>query len=151
MQNSNVCPPEEKLQFFVEKYQFAAQRLASIEAQISAFIASKAAEIEESKAEMKAAEEKAAPIIAALNFPKGKKSMTIMGATVGLRKGKDVWQVANAEKALKVLRAYNCLGYIRTREEVNVAQIGIAPLPAKLAKKAGISLIKGQEKPFIKL
>lgn len=132
-------------------------RLAEVDCQIEKIqnqIANYAAKYTEKLAELNAARNAIeAEILPKINkdmFPGKAKSAKFGGYRYGVRLGNDIWQVADTETAIAILRENNCEAYIRVTESVNKKQISEAPLPPELAAKAGITLEVGKDQPFIK-
>ena len=125
-------------------------QIERINAQIAKYAATYAEKLAGLNKERAEIENGILPLIKEELFPGKAKSSKLHGYKIAVRNGRDKWVIADSEAALKVLKNHNCDGYIRTIEEVNVAQIQQAPLPEDVANGAGIMLEKGVNIPSVK-
>ena len=121
------------------------------EAAVQKYIAGRYPELGQWKSRATALVQQAESLVFSVPMPEGKKSTVICGFQIGLRKGKDKWELTRPEDAvIAALRENNCLPYIREKFEVNLAQLQVNPLPEETAKKCGLAFVTGEDKPFVR-
>ena len=126
-------------------------RIEKTEAAITNYIAKRYPEFGEWKRQAAELQKEAEAIVPSLAMPDGKKSTVMCGFQIGIRKGKDKWELTRSEDAvIAALRENNCLPYIREKFEVNLAQLGVNPLPEKISEKCGLRFVTGEDKPFVR-
>lgn len=126
-------------------------KIEKSEAAITNYIAKRYPELGEWKRQAAELQKQAEGLVPSVPMPDGKKSTVLCGFQVGLRKGKDKWELSRPEdQVIATLREFNCGAYIREKFEVNLAQLGVNPLPEETAEKCGLRFVTGEDRPFVK-
>lgn len=142
---------EKNLEQLLSELATTLAKIEKTEAAITNYIANRYPQLGEWKSRATELTKQAEGLVSSVQIEDGKKSTVMCGFQIGLRKGKDKWQLARPEDdVITALRENNCLPYIRQKFEVNLAQLQVNPLPEETAKKCGLAFVTGEDKPFVR-
>lgn len=121
------------------------------EAAVQKYIAGRYPQLGEWKSRAAELQKEAEALVPSVEMPEGKRSTVLCGFQIGQRKGKDKWELSRPEdQVIATLREFNCGAYIREKFEINLAQLGVNPLPEETAEKCGLRFVAGEDKPFVR-